>query len=485
VIDVLLALASGAMLVALFPDFGIELLAAFALTPLLIALTRERRPLRLFLLGELTGFVFWIGVCYWIRPTLAAYGGLNVPLSWLALILFALVKALHTAVFAWLAGYAIVRWWAVPAVALLWAGIERLHGPLGFAWLTLGNAGIDMGIVARLAPYTGVYGLSFAFAAMSASLALLLTRRPRTHFAWLLAFPALYLLPELPKQIPGEQQAVALQPNLREDTPGDVSRMANRSLLAASPATDGRRANLIVWPEMPAGFYWGRDSRLREVASTLARLSQAPVVLGAVTDHPSGGVLNSAVVLDQEGVEKGRYSKTYLVPFGEFVPPLFGWIDKISTEAGDFVPGPGPTVTPAASLRIGTFICYEAAFPHLVRQFPALGANLLVNISNDGWFFRTAAREQHRLLARMRAVENRRWILRVTNDGFSSAIDPAGRIAGRLPPYIETAGRFRFSTVSETTLYSQHGDWFAWGALAAGLSLAFLSHALPQSHRRP
>jgi len=484
-IDALLALTSGAMLVALFPDFGIELLAPFALTPLLIALARERRPLRRLLLGELAGFVFWIGVCYWIRPTLAAYGGLNVPLSWLALILFALIKALHTAVFAWLAGYSMTRWWAVPATALLWAGIERLHGPLGFAWLTLGNAGIDMGILARLAPYTGVYGLSFAFAAMSAGIALLLLRRPRSHIAWLLAMPALYLLPELPKAIPGEQQAVALQPNLREDAPGDVSRMANRSLLAASPAADGRRANLIVWPENPSGFYWDRDTRLREIAATLARLAQAPMVLGAVTDHPSGGVLNSAIVLDENGAETGRYSKTYLVPFGEFVPPLFGWIEKISPEAGDFVPGPGPSVATAASLRIGTFICYEAAFPHLVRRFPALSANVLVNVSNDGWFFRTAAREQHRLLTRMRAIENRRWILRVTNDGFSSAIDPAGRIAAQLPPYIETAGRFRFSTVSETSFYSRHGDWFAWGALAAGIALALLSRVLPQSRRRP
>jgi apolipoprotein N-acyltransferase len=485
-LNILAALVSGQLLVLLFPGFTglqIDLLAPIALVPLLFACGRETRPWVRFAMGELTGFIFWAGVCYWIRPTLAAYGGLSEPLSWLTLVMFAAIKALHTAVFALCAGWLMGRWWAIPAIAALWAGIERTHGTFGFAWLTLGNAAVPMGIPLRAAPLLGVYGVSFVLVMLNVGLALLVLRRPRAHLLWLLMLPGLYLLPELPNAYKGELTAVAMQPNLTESTPPDISRLANLSLAAALP-----RANLVVWPEMPAGFYWDRvtpggNSELRQAVGTLARLAGAPVLLGAVTHTPEGAPLNSAVIVDPQGNERGRYSKTFLVPFGEFIPPMFGWITKISTEAGDFAAGDGPHVTQVDPLRVGTFICYEAAFPHLVRLNAQQNANVLVNISNDGWFFKTAAREQHLLLARMRAIENQRWVLRVTNDGITASIDPAGRVARTLLPYRETAGRLNFSTVSETTPYSKHGDWFAWICLALGLILTGLAAVMPHYQR--
>src|SRR5208283_3778752 len=95
--------------------------------------------------------------------------------------------------------------------------------------------------------------------------------------------------------------------------------------------------------------------------------------------------------------------------------------------------------------RLGAFICYESAFPHLVRQFVKQGASVLVNISNDGYFGHSIARRQHPLLVRMRAAENDRWILRATNDGITAVVDPAGRVTGGLPMYEESTGRFRYS----------------------------------------
>lgn len=463
----LLGAFSGVLLILLFPKFDIAILAPVALTPLLVAMARERSAMHRLLVGEICGFIFWAGVCYWIRPVLAAYGGLNPLLSALALVLFALTKALHTAVFAWLGGRMIHHWWAAPAIAALWAGIERTHGPFGFAWLALGNAASDMSLPLRLAPFTGVYGISFVFAMLACGLALLILRRSRAHLLPLLCLPLLFLLPEPPSLQTGSRQAAAVQPNLTEDSPPDLTRLLNRSAVAAIG-----EVSFIAWPEAPVGFYWDRDPVFRYELSGLARRTATPVLAGVVTYTPDGAPLNSAVLVGATGEELGRYSKTFLVPFGEFVPPLFGWIQKISTEAGDFAPGPGPRTLDLEGVRLGAFICYEAAFPHLVRRFAAGGATVFVNLSNDGWFFDTSAREQHLLLARMRAAENRRWLLRVTNNGITASLDPAGRVMKTFPEFRETAGQLPFDAVESMTVYARYGDVFAWSALAAGLALA-------------
>lgn len=463
----LLGAMSGALMILVFPQFDIAILAPLALAPLLAAMARESSPWKRVLIGEVSGFIFWIGVCYWIRPVLSAYGGLNAPLSWLALVLFAAAKALHTAVFAWLGGYLIVRPWALPAVAALWAGIERTHGPLGFAWLTLGNAASEMSLPLRLAPFTGVYGISFVFAMLACGLALLIRRRPRAHLLPLLALPLLFLLPGLPPPQEGRLNAALVQPNLEETSSPDLTRLLNRSALATIGG-----ASFVAWPEAPIGFYWDRDPVFRHEISGLARRTSTPVLAGVVTHTPGGAPLNSAVLVGANGEEAGRYSKTFLVPFGEFVPPFFGWIQKVSTEAGDFAHGPGPRTLHIDSAKLGVFICYEAAFPHLVREFTAMGADVLVNLSNDGWFFETSARQQHLLLARMRAAENRRWLLRVTNNGITASLDPAGRVMKTLPEFRELGGRLPFDTIASTTPYARQGDWFAWTALTVGLALA-------------
>jgi apolipoprotein N-acyltransferase len=463
----LLGAFSGVLLVLLFPKFDIAILAPFALTPLFIAIAREQSPWKRALIGEACGFIFWIGVCYWIRPVLDAYGGLNAPLAWLALILFAVAKALHTAVFAWLGGYFMPRPWAIPAVAALWAGIERTHGPLGFAWLTLGNAGSEMSLPLRLAPFTGVYGISFVFAMLACGFALLILRRPRRQLLPLLMLPLLFLLPEMPAVATGSRTAAVVQPNLAEDSPPDLERLLNRSAVAAIGGAD-----FIAWPEAPVGFYWDRDPVFRYELSGLARRTATPVLAGVVTHNAAGAPLNSAVLVSAGGEELARYSKTFLVPFGEFVPPLFGWIQKISTEAGDFAPGPGPRPLPLNGRTLGVFICYEAAFPHLVRRFAANEADVLVNLSNDGWFFDTSAREQHLLLARMRAAENRRWLLRVTNNGITASLDPAGRVMKTFPEFREASGQLPFDAVKTTTFYTANGDIFAWTSLGVGVGLA-------------
>ena len=161
-----------------------------------------------------------------------------------------------------------------------------------------------------------------------------------------------------------------------------------------------------------------------------------------------------------------------LVPFGEFVPWPFGFVSKISTEAGDFAAGKRVVVSPIAGHRLGTFICYESVFPNFVRQFARDGAEVLFNVSNDGWFGKSSARQQHLEIVRMRAAENRRWLLRATNDGITATIDPAGRLRRTLPLYTEGTLTSGFSYLADKTLYTRFGDWFPM--LCAVATLAFL-----------
>jgi apolipoprotein N-acyltransferase len=472
------AVLTAVMLVLAFPRFNFVWLAPVAVTPLLVAVACEPRAMRRFLLGYIAGVVYWFGVCYWIEAVLANYGGLSTALAWLAFLLFCLIKALHMGVFGWLAGFLMRRWWAAPAVAALWVAIEVTHGSLGFAWLALGNAGIDMGLPMRLAPFTGVYGLSFVFMVMAAAMALAFLRRPRLHLMWLLVLPFLIFLPPLPNALRGRQTAILVQPNISEDeqwTPESVDRM-QRGLamlsMRAVMAGGAEHPSLIVWPEVPAPLYYDSDPRFRGYVDELTHLTHTYLLTGVVSYTPEGAPLNSAILISPQGELVSRYSKVNLVPFGEYVPWPFGFIKRITTEAGDFVPGKRVVVSPLDDHKIGTFICYESVFPNFVRRFVADGAEVLFNLSNDGYFGKTAARWQHLRIVRMRAAENRRWILRSTNDGITATIDPAGRLRGTLPLFVQAASRSGFTYIRERTFYTRYGDWFpALCAVVAGALL--------------
>lgn len=461
-----LAIASAALLIFTFPRFDIVWFAPVALAPLLVAASRESRPWRRFLLGWASGIVYWFGVCYWIQFVLSFHGGLGEPAGWAVFLLFCLAKALHTAVFTMLAGILMRRWWAVPAVASWWVAVEVTHGPLGFAWLALGNAGINMGIPLRLAPVTGVYGLSFVFAMLSTALALAALRRPRRELLWLLPLPLLALLPQMPEARRGRETAVLVQPKISESedwTPESVDRMQRRQVelsLRTALADQGQPPSVIVWPEVPAPLYYYEDDRFRAYVDNLARTARAWLLVGIVAHTPEGAPLNSAVLVSPQGTPISRYDKVNLVPFGEFVPWPFDFAKHISTEVGDFAAGKRVVVSPAGAHRLGTFICYESVFPNFVRKFAAGGAEVLFNLSNDGWFGKSAARWQHLEIVRMRAAENRRWILRATNDGITATIDSAGRLRGTLPLYTESASYTGFDYESSQTIFTRNGDWF-------------------------
>ncbi|MGD1073867.1 MAG: apolipoprotein N-acyltransferase [Bryobacteraceae bacterium] len=485
-INWLLALVSAGLLVLIFPRFSLVWLAPVALTPLLIACMREPRWRARFALGYAAGCVYWFGVCNWIQWTLEHHAGVSSAVAWLLFVLFCLAKAVQMGVFAMLSGAllnnsGITRRFGPPCVAALWVAIEWTHSWTGFEWLNLGNAASGMSVPLRLAPFTGVWGLSFVFALISAVIAVVVMRTQRFASAWLLILPALYLLPEVPAPQRGDSVAVVVQPNLDDETVWSTEllhrveeRMTSLSLALAVPPTE-----LIVWPEAPAPFY-DFDTEFVGVLSSMAKTAQAGVLAGVVARGP----LNSALLMDKAGAVESRYDKVNLVPFGEFVPWPFGLVTrKVSTEAGDFAAGKFVVVSALGAHRIGTFICYESVFPSYIRKFAAGGAEALFNISNDSWFGKSQARYQHLLIVRMRAVENRRWIVRGTNNGISAVIDPAGRVLRTLPEYQEGAGRLNYRYRQDLTVYTRFGDWFVLlCALAGGAGILVNARAL---HRRP
>ena len=469
----LLSLATAALLLLALPKFDFRWLAPFALTPLLCALALTPDGWQRFVYGWGAGIFFWFFLCTWIQFVLEVYGGVGVLGGWGCFVLFALYKGLHLAVFSWLAGPLMGRAYAVPAVAALWTGIERTHGTFAFAWLDLGNAGIDMSLPLRLAPYLGVYGLSFVFAMSAAALACVILRYNRLRLLPLAALGLLWLFPVIPEGVPASQTALVVQPDIDPET-NWTSVIQEQTEQQLSLLSNALPAPLVIWPELPAPLYYYDDPEFRLVAAAIAR-RHGYFLFSTVAYAGEHQPTNTAILLGSAGSEAGRYDKIDLVPFGEFVPSFFFFVNRITREAGDFVSGHDIKVLHANGQGLGVFICYESAFPDLVRQFAARGANVLVNLSNDAYFGHSDAHQQHLLIARMRAVENRRFVIRSTNDGITAVIDPAGRVVRRFPPYQQLASPVRYGLVNTTTFYTRHGDWFAWSCLGAGIGLGMLN----------
>ncbi len=482
-IRILLALLTGLLLVLLFPPFGYALLAPVSLTPLCFALGREYRPAARFALGFISGLVLWAGVCWWIAPVLAVHGGMGAFGGWGSFLLFCLLKSIHYGLFGLLAGVLIRHWYAPPAIALLWAVLERTQEPLTlFGWLMLGDAGIDMGLPLRMAPIAGVYGISFLFALTAACFAAVLLKRPRQHALWALLTLLPIALPPLPAALSPQAHAALVQPNLPAANDAAVESFAETKARSVRLSLDALRegpVNVVVWPETPGPMFYDEDPDLRARLLDVSNAANAPVILGTIWRDRAGAARNSAI-LAPSGV---RYDKMFLVPFGEYVPALFSFVNQVSDEAGAYTPGEKIILMPIGVHNAGVFICYESAVSHHVRDFARAGANVFFNISNDGYFFHTPAREQHLQLVRMRAAENRRWIVRATNNGITAVVDPAGAIREQIPSFESRSARLGFGYIEDLTVFSQAGDWFI--VLAALAVIAALVASQWPSYKKP
>ncbi len=499
------AVLSGLLLAACFPKFHLRGLVWVACAPLLIVLSHEKRLKRAFLLGYVAGAVFFAGNCYWFTTVMESYGHLASALSGLVFVLFILIDSVFFGAFGLAIG-SVARWSparALSASPFLWVAMElgRTYLITGFPWNLLGYAMQASGL-RQIASFTAVYGLSFIAVATSALLAWVLLSPKRVSAILALGvwvgflFVAQWKLNPPPEEM-AKETAFLLQPNVPLDdaaleswipwrNPSHldqlvqlcVSTVAQVENKSPSTSSDGgmKHPPLLVWAENPAPYFFSRDPVFRGAMENMARQTHAIVITNTVVplDPQGNTITNSAITLSPEGREIARYDKIHLVPFGEYVPwwALPGLVQKITSEVGNFVRGSSYSVADSPGGGIGVFICYEAIIPQLARNLVERGAGVLVNISNDAWYGDSAAAYQHLEMARLRAIENHRYLLRATNDGLTVVIDPSGRIVEQIPRYQRRVMVAHFNFEPERTFYSAHGDVFAWFcALVAAVML--------------
>ncbi len=499
----LLTFVSGVLQVLVFPSPALYFLCWIALAPLIVAIVgpasepvydARGRQLTSTTLGQglllawVNGVIFYAGTCFWIFHTLHVYGGMSEQVAVLLMVLFLLAAGMHHGVFGLLLAGAmrtrhLGRNRALILVPFFWVTAEILWEQIvGFPWQPLGTAQVDNVPMSRIATWTGVYGLSFEIALLNAALAaafLLPRERRRMMLAAALGAAAILQLGTLVKPPPSRPTHVAtlVQQNIPILEPAQWTYDYYRQTLtdlaamsAAPPGTSAAQPGLILWPESPSPFFLN-DARFREAISVIAQKTHSYVVVGGIGTTPERRPLNSAALIAPDGTWAARYDKIHLVPFGEYVPfqSLFFFVQKITKEAGDFARGTERTVFDVDGYKLGVFICYESVFPDEVRIFALNGAQLFANLSNDEWFGPWGAPAQHLNMVRMRAIENQRWVLRATNTGITVSIDPYGRVISRAPRRVRTTLEAPFGLESDTTFYTRHGDWFAWGCAIISL----------------
>jgi len=511
-----LAVFSSVLQILVFPKPSLFFLSWIAFAPLIYALLRGRggegelvdsegrslRPFTVrqgFLIAWCCGILWYLGTCYWVYPVMNGYGGLNPIAASLITLAFCLIMSLHHGAFGGLVVLMARRsslgnrrpLFLAP---FFWVAIEYFRDRVtGVPWLPLGSAQIDNVPFARIAEVTGVYGLSFAVMLVNCAFVAGLLLYGRRRINLLISATAAAIALQMgvfakAEQFPETKQALLVQenvpvldpaqwtPQLYDQTIGSLGQLSVPR--RGSSSTD--EPGLIVWPESPAPFFI-EDPRLRPWLTTIARDSNSYLVVGSVGTAESKvpgseQLLNSALVVNPQGYYVGHYDKIHLVPFGEYVPMqeyLF-FAKKLTREVGDFARGTDRKVFEMNGTRFGVFICYESIFPDEVRQFTANGAQVLINISNDGWYGETGAPYQHLQMARMRAIENHRWILIATNNGVTASIDPYGRVVKKLPRNLRAAMMAPYSPQIETTFYVRNGDVFAWICVVISILAVFV-----------
>ena len=471
-------------------------MAWVALTPLLVALAEAPSPRHGFRLGYVTGALSSLGIVYWTSIVVVQFGGLALPLGVAVMVLLCLALALFPSLFGWI----VSRWVRTygPAAVLLaplaWVATEilRAHTLFNFSWCLLGYSQHGNLPVLQVARYAAVYGVSFVVASVSSALAFLVLERrrgPRTaalmatasllavvwmHGEWRLG----QVLPEV-----GRLRVGLVQASIAQDEKWDAAHAwanVDRHLELTRRAA-AQRARLVVWPESALPFLFDQTPVVALQLRDMVRQYGLYLLFGnddrEEREGAPGRLWVGAKMLDPGGDVVLRYHKIRLVPFGEYVPiqsvlTLGGRFSaKLVQEVGEFTPGDQYAVAPVDGHPLSAFICYEAIFPDLVRGFTQRGADLLVNITNDGWYGRTSAPYQHLAMAAFRAVENGKYLVRAANTGFTAVVDPRGRIRQRTSLFEQTVLVADVGIVRGSTPYARYGDMFAWACLGAAVAL--------------
>lgn len=463
------ALVAGASLPLAFAPYGYAFVAVAA-PAVLFALWLGASPRLAAWRGYLFGLGFFGGGVSWIYYSLHDFGHMPPILAGAMVGLLVGILALYPALLGWLqTKIASVRLRLLLFTPAVWVLLEWIRGWFltGFPWLNLGYSQIDT-VLAGFAPYVGVYGVSWvvAFCAGLSVLALRCLPSWRGRGVALLAIAGLLVggmvLDRVSWTAPAGRAlpAALIQANI--DLSIKWRRSARDRILQdyVQLTREARGAELIVWPETaaPAYLHELEPSYLPLLTGEL-RARGAALIFGAI-ERDGDAVYNSVVSLD--GDNRAIYRKRHLVPFGEFLP-LSSWLswllNYLKIPMSDFTAGSGAVVPlPAAGQPVGVSICYEDAFgEEVIASLPA--ATLLVNVSEDAWFGDSLAPHQHLQMARMRAKETGRYLLRATNTGVSAIIDPAGRLLATAPQFARHIVRASVVPLAGATPYVRAGNW--------------------------
>jgi apolipoprotein N-acyltransferase len=492
----LASLGAGALATLAFAPFHAFWLAPVLLAAALVLVQTAANARAAALRGLLFGLGWFLGGVSWVYVSLNVYGAMPLPLAALATLGFCAYLALFPALAFGLLKYVPVgpRWLA--AFPACWVLSEWLRGWLftGFTWQAVGYSQTTESPLAGLAPIGGVYLIALAvtftaaalwwwlravFAPLPAAPRASLTRRAAPLLAAALLWIAGALLARVEWTAPaGEPIEVALlQGNVAQDMKWREDRVITTfdtywRLIEASGD-----AQLIVLPETALPVF--SDQLPNDYLAQLvdrARARRADILIGIVERSDNRRqYFNSVFSVGSAPVQV--YRKQHLVPFGEFVPPLFGWVIQwLQIPLQDFSRGGADQVPMLLSgQRVAINICYEDTFgEEIIGQLPA--ATILVNVSNTAWFGRSLAQPQHLQIARMRALETGRPMLRATNTGMTAAIDARGQVLALADPFTETALRVRVQGREGATPFVRVGNALAVGiALALALLLAAIA----------
>ncbi len=493
---------------------GQALLLPCCLCPLLLAV--RLWPRWAALAGLLFGVSAYCGQLNWIVIVLGRYGGLPPWLSWPALLLLSFYMALYSMSFCLLLSWIrrgvearrsphalALALWTPPVV---WTGLDALRGVLftGFPWMDLGYGLFRTPFLLLPADLGGHHLLTFALVLCNAALALTLhalcAHVPRRKALMPLATAALFLALLTGyslMRLMADKAEIAeashihvgfVQGNISQDlkwTEAFKQETLTRYLRLSAGLVEDGDVDLVVWPETALPFYPQDDPLTWRVVAFAAKGPQ--LLLGAplyqVEENREGQIVrhfNGALLLGRDGQVLGSYHKQHLVPFGEYIPlkELLFFLEPLVVNIGNFAPGlqSGPLAPEGNALRPGLLICYESVFPAIAQKSTAQGANLLVNLTNDAWYGYSSAPVQSLAMTVLRAVENRRALVRAANTGISGFVDPLGRIRGETPLFTELAATERLPLIRSRTLFSRGGH--AFGFFCALLILPLLTPLL-------
>ena len=501
--DFFLAILTSLLLGIAFPGAGLWPLVFVALVPLLFIVSSS--SMKHCILGGLTaGLLHYLLLLYWVVIVLGRYGGMPWFVSLPGLVLLALYMSVYLLAFTVLARSmfcylpAWLTLWLLPS---LWVGLDWIRGlfQTGFPWMDVGYSLYQVPFLLQIADLGGHHAVSFFIVFTNTFLFLLLVGRLKLQRVFALlpggVFIAAVLLysglrySEINGIVTSTTQPKVtvgvVQGNIRQEQKW-TAEIQEETVRIYTDMTKSLQGNnppaFTVWPETALPFYPTSNKLMGPLFDFVAANNSA-VLTGApwyeIIDPKARTVkfYNSAVLLESDGRYHGSYYKTHLVPFGEYVPfkKLLFFLAPLVEAVGDFSPGTIEKPLVKDGTKAGVLICFESAFPDLSRRWVEVGANILVNLTNDAWYGKSSAPKQSLAMTVLRAVETRRSVVRSANTGISAFITPLGVITKQSDIFVPWAQKEELILHQEKTVWVRYGHNFAplcLGLAVTGLLLA-------------